>query len=617
MPYVPGPSAGTAGVSLSGGSSSLFRSSFALSVALASLTPVLNLDGTGKPLTFRSALAGPFGPQWAVSDGAELVKLVSSTRTLCPVHSCTSSPTYFNRVVKEKWSPLSLLTPGPLRSLANDVLRRVRGTAGGDRLPSSCPPSTNTASLTAFNCILNAVVSENAVFGSLDLVDFYLGTPLLSPQFIKIFVDSYPPEVLSSLSLLPFIKVDSSGKRYCLFRIDKTMYGLKEAGQLSNRRLVSLLSSFGFIETSTPCLFRHLTRPISFVLVVDDFGVKYHSKVDFDFLVSALSSLYQVKAHPVASQFLGLALHHDTVARTIALSYPGYVDALLLRLRPLGVKAALTPAVYVPPTYGSRLPQSPNTTDASPPASPAQRLELQIAIGYLLYYGRCVDGRILPATCALASLQAHATSLTMLALDRLLGYLSVHRTGVKVIRPSSMILQIMSDASYLSRPNAGSVAGDFHHLGIPDDPTFINAPISIASTRIPVVCSSVQEAEWAGTFAAARTAITERQTLSDLGYPQPPTLLHCDNEVAVGIANKAVKAKLSKACDMRLHWLIDRVSQGQFRVEHLRGRWNIADFFTKTLPLARHRFFAPFVAVDAPDSPLPRLHIDLATTIVK
>ncbi len=121
-----------------------------------------------------------------------------------------------------------------------------------------------------------------------------------------------------------------------------------------------------------------------------------------------MSTLYQVKAHPVASQFLGFALHHDTVALTIALSYPGYVNALLLRLRPLGVKFALTPAVYVPPTYGSRLPQSPNTADASPPASPAQRLELHIAIGYLLYYGRCLDGRTLPTTCALASLQSCA-----------------------------------------------------------------------------------------------------------------------------------------------------------------------------------------------------------------
>ena len=117
-------------------------------------------------------------------------------------------------------------------------------------------------------------------------------------------------------------------------------------------------------------MFRHLTRPISFVLVVDDFGVKYHSKVDFDFLVSALSSLYQVKAHPVASQFLGLALHHDTVARTIALSYPGYVDALLLRLRPLGVKAALTPAVRPPTAPASpSLPTPPTPPRPPPPPS--------------------------------------------------------------------------------------------------------------------------------------------------------------------------------------------------------------------------------------------------------
>jgi hypothetical protein len=35
------------------------------------------------------------------------------------------------------------------------------------------------------------------------------------------------------------------------------------------------------------------------------------------------------------------------------------------------------------------------------------------------------------------------------------------------------------------------------------------------------------------------------------GYPQPATVIHCDNEVAVGLTNKTVKPKLSKACDMR------------------------------------------------------------------
>ena len=47
--------------------------------------------------------------------------------------------------------------------------------------------------------------------------------------------------------------------------------------------------------------------------------------------------------------------------------------------------------------------------------------QLMIAIGYLLYYGRAVDARILPATCALASEQASPTTETITRLDRLLG----------------------------------------------------------------------------------------------------------------------------------------------------------------------------------------------------
>jgi hypothetical protein len=71
----------------------------------------------GKPLTFRSAMASPFRAQWIDGDGDELIKLVETTRTLTLVHFPTSSPTYYNRVVKEKWSPSSALLPGPSRSV--------------------------------------------------------------------------------------------------------------------------------------------------------------------------------------------------------------------------------------------------------------------------------------------------------------------------------------------------------------------------------------------------------------------------------------------------------------------------------------------------------------------
>ena len=373
--------------------------------------------------------------------------------------------------MKEKWPPPALLRPGHLRDLASDVDRRVRGTAGGDRLAVSIPVSTPTASYPSLNCLLNAVMSEDSYFGSVDLTDYYLGTPNPNPPFLKIFVDEYPPEVLSRLRLSPFTKTDRrTGRPYCLFRADKTIYGLKESGKLSNDRLVSLLTTYGFVETSTPCLFRHPTRSIAFILVVDDFGVKYQNRDDFDYLIQCLSTLYQVKAHPIAHTFLGFRLSHDRRLRTLALSYPGYVDSLLTRLRPDGVKGCATPSIYTPPRFGSVAPQLP-TSDTEPPATEAQCKELQVAVGYLMYYGRCVDARILPATCALASEQAVATLGTLKRLERLLGFVSTHRHGSRVFRASDMLLTVFSDASYLSRSRARSVAGSYHHLGLPAAPS--------------------------------------------------------------------------------------------------------------------------------------------------
>jgi hypothetical protein len=53
-----------------------------------------------------------------------------------------------------------------------------------------------------------------------------------------------------------------------------------------------------------------------------------------------------------------------------------------------------------------------------------------------------------------------------------------------------------------------------------------------------VVCSAVQEAE---------IADVERRTRHNLGYAQLPTLILCDNEFAVGLANHTIvpKPKLS------------------------------------------------------------------------
>ena len=216
----------------------------------------------------------------------------------------------------------------------------------------------------------------------------------------------------------------------------------------------------------------------------------------------------------------------------------------------------------------------------------------------MLYYGRSVDSRVLQATCALASEQAHPTLATMARLERLLGYASAHPNARKVYRPSDMLLKVLTDASFLSRPKAGSVAASFHYLGLHNQPQFVQHPISAHSTRIPVVCSFVGEAEYAGIFAAARLALTERNILHDMGYPQPPTPIYCDNECAVGLSNDSIATKMSKSVDMRFNWIVDRVKQQQFTVHHIPGVNNVADFFTKSLPVQRHKQLAHYIAFD-------------------
>jgi hypothetical protein len=94
-------------------------------------------------------------------------------------------------------------------------------------------------------------------------------------------------------------------------------------------------------------------------------------------------------------------------------------------------------------------------------------------------------------------------------------------------------------------------------------------------------------------YAVARIPTEERKVLANMGYPQPATPLFCDNEVAIGIAADTVSQRMSKATDMRLHWIRDRFRQGHFRVVFIRGLHNVADLFTKPLPVARHRASRP------------------------
>ena len=91
---------------------------------------------------------------------------------------------------------------------------------------------------------------------------------------------------LANLGLFPYEIIERYNLRslVCLngwiyMEIRKVMPGLKQAVRIANDRLKIHLALFGYAAVPrTSALWKHMTRDITFSLVVDDFGVKYFGK---------------------------------------------------------------------------------------------------------------------------------------------------------------------------------------------------------------------------------------------------------------------------------------------------------------------------------------------------
>ncbi len=100
--------------------------------------------------------------------------------------------------------------------------------------------------------------------------------------------------------------------------------------------------------------------------------------------------------------------------------------------------------------------------------------------------------------------------------------------------------------------------------------------------------ASAVKAKLAALFVTAREMIPHRQTLIDMGWPQPKSPIQTDNSTAAGVTNKTIVLRWAKMMDMRLWWLRCRGSQDQFRYYWDAGSKNWADYHTKHHPDTYH-----------------------------
>ena len=145
---------------------------------------------------------------------------------------------------------------------------------------------------------------------------------------------------------------------------------------------------------------------------------------------------------------------------------------------------------------------------------------------------------------------------------------------------SDMILNVYSDASYLTTPKARSQAGGHFFLGsVPENnkPIKLNVPIHSLCSVLKYVASSAAEAESGALFLNAREVKVMRLDLTELGHIQPPTPIHIDNTTTVGLVNNTIKRQRSKSMEMRYFWLLDSEAQKYFAFHYHLGQENLVD----------------------------------------
>ena len=467
-----------------------------------------------------------------------------------------------------------------------DEPNRMRLTAGGDRLPYDGKKSTETAGLETTKILLNSVISTpGARFACFDISNMYLNTKLPSPEYMKIHASMIPKEVMNEYNVTQYM--DENG--YAYVEITGAIYGLAQSGYLANQDLIKNLAPFGYYPSKrTPGLWHHTTRPTKFSLVVDDFGVKYVNKNDAQHLLDAIKAKYPVKADWTGSKYIGIDLEWRYEQGEVKISMKGYVPKGLKEFQhPPPRKPVNGPTPYTPPVYGKTVQYAP--LEEARTFTDKQIQQVQAVCGKFLYPARAVDNTMMHALNELCIAATKGTPATATALTHFLNYCASNPEAEIIYRKSDMVLTIDSDAAYLVAAKARSRAAGFFYLGNKDNQLF-NGPIYVLTKIIQAVMSSAAEAECGGLYLNAKEAVPMRNTLIELGHPQPPngTPIRTDNSTADGIMNRTVKPKRSKSMDMRFWWLVDRVEQNQFRIFWAPGSVNLADYFSKKHPASHH-----------------------------
>jgi hypothetical protein len=367
----------------------------------------------------------------------------------------------------------------------------------------------------------------------------------------------------------------------CLLR--KSLYGLKQAPRAWYKRFADYVSSIGFSQSKSDnslFIYRRDTTIAYLLLYVDDIILTTSTDVLRTSIISLLSSEFAMKDLGPLSYFLGISVTRHSGG--IFLSQKKYAEEVLERAGMSSCKSCPTPV-----DTKSKL----STNTGTQYEDPSLYRSLAGALQYLTF----TRPDISYAVQQICLFMHNPMEVHMQALRRILRYIKgTSQCGLHLYSSPTTSLISYTDADWGGCPDTRrSTSGYCVFLG--------DNLLSWSSKRQPTLSRSSAEAEYRGVANVVSESCWLRNLLLELHCPiQKATIVYCDNVSAIYLAGNPVQHQRTKHIEMDIHFVREKVARGQVRVLHVPSRYQIADIFTKGLPLVLFQDFRDSLSVGYP-----------------
>eukprot|EP00804_Cyclotella_cryptica_P027782 CCRYP_009193-RA/>CCRYP_009193-RA protein AED:0.35 eAED:0.35 QI:0/0/0/1/0/0/2/0/335 len=239
----------------------------------------------------------------------------------------------------------------------------TRITIGGNCICYPGDVGTKTPPLELMKLMINSVLSRrNAKCCTFNISNFYLGTPLDRPEYVRICIGDIPQEFIDEYDLTHHVR-----DGWVYFQIINGVYGLPQSGILASKLLETRLNAAGYYQLDAkPGLWCHKWRPVMFTLIVGDFGVEYVGLSHAHHLHDVLQTPYEITQNWKGDLYAGINLTWNYSTSSCRLTMKEYIASLLFKYNhPHPKKHQLSPFKATPIFYGAKTQFSPDP-DVSP-----------------------------------------------------------------------------------------------------------------------------------------------------------------------------------------------------------------------------------------------------------